>query len=181
MQHEMDDGPSDKEARSLVRCKPLWQAGNLFHVSTRYPRMRGAPRIDRLAGILKNGLMAPAQCQDGSVVSDLHIVVTGSPVPYDSLVFLHRFGSRSHLYTLSAPGRFAVFVDPAHPVLTPESFGPNWPELCQDEVYVRNRITLEHLIGIAVHPADVDAILTELTSEFRRAEIPLYDYDGKLF
>jgi hypothetical protein len=72
-----------------------WHSGALFHVSTRYPRKPRAAGVDRLAGILRNGLLAPAYCPDGSVCSDLNLVVTGTAVPYDSLVFLHRFGPQS--------------------------------------------------------------------------------------
>jgi hypothetical protein len=162
------------------KLKTLWQYGALFHVSTRYPRKHNVPKVDRLAGILRSGLVAPAQCQDGSVRSDLHVVVTGCRVPYDSVIFLHRFGFQSHLYTICDRGRFAVFVDPDIPVLTPEDMGPNWAVLCQDEVYVPDRIALEKLIGIAVHPADADSILSELLAEFRRLQIPLCDYDGNV-
>jgi hypothetical protein len=168
------------ELRARKKLRTLWQSGDLFHVSTRYPRRPDVPRVDRLAGILRSGLVAPARCQDGSVRSDLHVLVTGSSVPYDALVFLHRFGRRSHLYTICEPGRFAVFVDPEIPVLRPERMGSNWVVLCQDEVYVRDRIPLEKLLGIAVHPADADTVMSELTTEFRRAEIPLYDYDGNV-
>ncbi len=164
----------------MQKLRRLWQRGDLFHVATRYPRKPQAPRIDRLAGILRKGLVAPGCCQDGSVRSDLHVLVTGASVPYDSLVFLHRFGSRSYLYTICEPGRFAVFVDRSIPVLTPEDMGSNWVELCQDEVYVPDGIALEKLLGIAIHPADADSVLNELKAEFRRAEIPLYDYDGKV-
>ena len=136
--------------------------------------------MDRLAGILRKGLVAPAQCRDGSVRSDLRLVVTGCCVPYNSLVFLHRFGELSYLYTICEPGRFAVFVDPQLPVLTQEGMGDNWMVLCLDEVYVRDGVPLEKLLGIAVHPNDAETILGELTDEFRRAAIPLYDYDGNV-
>ncbi len=172
-----DRGP---EAQARKKVRKLWQRGDLFHMCTRYPRKQNAPQVDRLAGILKSGLVAPAACQDGSVRSDLNIVVTGCSVPYDSLVFLHRFGSQSWLYTICDPGRFAVFIDPAHPVMTPDAMGPHWVELCMDEVYVQDRIALEKLTGIAVHPADADAVLSELIADFRRAEIPLYAYDGEV-
>src|SRR5205807_8606484 len=92
------------------------------------------------AGILRHGLLAPAECRDGSVCSDLNLVVTGARVPYDSLVFLHRYGPRSGIYTLGGPGRFFVFVDPSIPVLTPHDMGREWVILCQDEVYVRGRV-----------------------------------------
>jgi hypothetical protein len=166
--------------RTKQKVKRLWQAGALFHVTSRYPRKPHAPRIDRLAGILRKGLVAPAHCPDGSVRSDLHVLVTGACVPYDSLVFLHRFGKRSYLYTICDPGRFAVFVDPTIPVLTPRKMGRNWAQLCQDEVYVRERVPLEKLIAIAVHPDDADSVLSELKAEFQRAQIPLYDYDGSV-
>jgi hypothetical protein len=132
----MSDQPSAREAKApetgaeplpgggpVLRAKEqrpsLWHPGALFHVSTRYPRRPSAARVDRLAGILRNGLLAPACCPDGSVCSDLNLVVRGTAVPYDGLVFLHRFGPQSFIYTLNEPGRFSVFVDPAIPVLTP--------------------------------------------------------------
>jgi hypothetical protein len=168
------------EASTRQKIKALWQAGDLFHVSTRYPRNRQAPRVDRLAAILRTGLVAPARCQDGSVCSDLHVVVTGSEVAYDGLVFLHRFGSQSYLYTLCVVGRFAVFVDPEITVLTQEEMGPNWVVLCRDEVYVPDRIGAEKLLGVAVHPADAGAVLGEFTDDFRRLALPLYDYEGNV-
>lgn len=155
-----------------------WQLGTLFHVASRYPRKRRARRVDRLANILRNGLLAPASCPDGLVCSDLNLTVTGTPVPYDSLVFLHRFGEESWLYTIAEPGRFCVFVDPAHPVMTPESMGDCWVLLCQDEVYARDRVAVEKLTGVAVHPADADSVMREFMADFRRLGIPLFDYEG---
>jgi hypothetical protein len=130
--------------------------------------------------MLRNGVLAPAYCPDGSVCSDLQLVVTGTAVPYDSLVFLHRFGPQSFLYTLGGPGRFSVFVDPTLPVLTPEAMGAGWVVLCQDEVYVRGRIAPEDLTGVAVHHADADSVVGDLIGDFRRLGIPLYDYDGNV-
>jgi hypothetical protein len=167
---------------SVLRLKEqrpsLWHPGALFHVSNRYPRKPRAPRVDRLASILRNGLQAPAYCPDGSVCSDLNLVVTGTAVPYDSLIFLHRFGPQSFIYTLDGPGRFSVFVDPAIPVLTPESMGADWVVLCQDEVYVRGRIAPEDLTGVAVDHTDIDSVVGDLIADFQRLGIPLYDYDG---
>jgi hypothetical protein len=193
----MSDQPSARKAKtSKPGAEPLssrgpvlpakeprpspWQAGTLFHVATRYPRKPRAARVDRLAGILRHGLLAPASCPDGSVCSDLNLVVTGTPVPYDSLVFLHRFGPESYIYTIDGPGRFSVFVDPAIPVLTPEAMGDPWVMLCLDEVYVRDRVAPEDLTGVAVHPADADSVVGDLLAEFRRLGIPLYDYDGNV-
>lgn len=164
------------EALARRRIRPLWQVGDLFHVSDRYPR-RG-PRIDRLAGILRSGIVAPARCEGGLVHRNVNVVVTGCSVPYDTLVFLHRFGPQSYLYTICEPGRFAVFVDSALPVLTPKDMGRNWVILCQDEVYVRDRIAAESLIGIAVQPADAESLVDEFAGDFRRLGLPLYDYDG---
>lgn len=173
--------PDDSaESRARKKLRALWQRGDLFHVSNRYPRKPNAPRVDRLAGILRSGLLAPAQSRDGTVLSDLSIIMTGTDVSYDSLVFLHRFGEQSPIYTIAEPNRFAVFVDPAIPVLTPESLEPNWVILCQDEVYVRDRISLEKLVGIAVHPSDAASVMSEFLHEFRRLELPLYDYRGKV-
>ncbi len=155
-----------------------WHTGALFHATTRYPRRRRAAAVDRLAGILRNGLLAPASCPDGSVCSDLNLVVTGTPVPYDSLVFLHRFGPDSFIYTISEPGRFSVFVNPSIPVLTPEEMGDCWVLLCQDEVYVRGRVAPEELTAVTVHPADADSVVRDLLADFRRLGIPLYDDKG---
>ena len=160
--------------------RQIWRPGDLFHNVWRFPRKAGAPRVDRLAGILRSGIVAPGVCDDGTVCSDLNLVVTGLPVPYDSFVFLHRFGERSLIYTLSEPGRFTVFVDPATEVLTPEDMGEPWVMLSQDEVYVRERVPVEKLIGVAVHPWDADAVLAEFQPDFERLGIPLYRCDGKV-
>lgn len=160
------------------KLKQLWQPGDLFHNVSRYPRKGGARPVDRLAGILQHGLLAPATCADGSVYSDLNLTVTGSAVPYDSLVFLHRFGPQSFLYTFSEPGQFTVFVDPATPVLTPAEMGPHWALLCRDEVYVRERVPVEQLIGIAIHPADAEAVRAEFLPVFERLALPLYLHNG---
>lgn len=164
--------------RAGSKLKKLWQLGDLFHCTTRRPRKRGAPQVDRLAGILRNGLVAPASCDDGSVCSDLNLEVTGASAPYDSLVFLHRYGQQSWLYTISEPGRFAVFVAPEISVLTPEDMGRNWVLLCRDEVYVRERVATKDLIGIVVHPQDSDSVMDEFLPDFERLGIPLYLYDG---
>jgi hypothetical protein len=159
---------------------PLWQNGALFHVANRYPRKHHAPKVDRLAGILKRGLVAPARCPDGLVRSDLNLLVTGCSVAYDQLVFLHSFGSASHIYTICERGRFAVFVDSTLPVLTPEDMGLDWVVLCQDEVYVRDGIAAGKVVSVAVHPEDADAVMRELSGEFQRLGIPLCDYDGTI-
>jgi hypothetical protein len=132
----------------------LWQMGTLFHVTNRYPRKPNVPRVDRLSGILKRGLIAPACCPEGLVSSDLNITVTGVSVPYDSLVFLHQFGEPSFLYTMCERDRFTIFVDPVFPVLTWDDMGPHWPVLSQDEVYVRERVPPENLTGVAIHLYD---------------------------
>ena len=170
----MSDQPAARVAEAL------WHPGALFHVVTRYPRKAKAPRVDRLAEILRKGLLAPASCWDGSVCSDLNLLVTGVAVPYESLIFLHRFGPQSGIYTFCDPGRFIVFVNPTIAVLTPEAMGANWIELCQDEVYVLDRVAPENLTGVVVHPMDADSVKTELNADFRRLGIPLFDRDGNV-
>jgi len=171
---------SQAESQAKKKIKLLWQHGDLFHAATRYPRKPNVARVDRLVRILQSGLLAPVRCQDGSVLSDLSITVTGSSVAYDSLVFLHRFGPQSGIYITREPGRFAVFIDPGIPVLTPQSLEPDWVILCRDEVYVPDHIPPEKLIGVAVHPADAESVMSELIDDFRRLEIPLYDFDGNV-
>jgi hypothetical protein len=129
---------------------------------------------------LRNGLLAPAACPDGSVCSDLNIVVTGGALPYDRLVFLHRFGPQSAIYTVCEQGRFTVLVDPTTPVLTPESMGENWCLLCEDEVYVKDRVPIESLIGVIVHPGDADSVMTDCLAELLRLRIPLCESDGQI-
>ena len=174
--------PPGRGAESLSGkdYQSLWHFGALFHVSSRHPRKRNVAKLDRLASILSNGLLAPASCPDGSVCSDLNITVTGSAIPYDRLVFLHRFGPQSAIYTMCDPGRFMVFVDPATAVLTPESMGQNWCVLCQDEVYVNDRVPVESLIGVIVHPADADSVMNDCSADLQRIAIPLYDSEGRV-
>jgi hypothetical protein len=164
----------------MTQLPSLWHDGALFHVSSRYPRRPDLPRIDRLAGILRQGLIAPGCCEDGSICSDLRLEVKGTPVPYNRLVFLHRFGPPSFLYIPMEPGRFAVFLDPALPVLTPETIGKPWVVLSQDEVYVRERVAPESMIHVAVHRVEADGILKEFEVDFERLGIPLYDIEGNV-
>lgn len=174
------DSPRSGTAAPRADNEPasLWRMGALFHVTTRYPRDPQAAKVDRLAGILHNGLVAPGCCEDGSVFSDLRLTVKGTDVPYDRLVFLHRFGPISHIYTMDGPGRFAVFLDPALPVLTPEEMREPWVMLCQDEVYVPGRVAPEAITAVAVHHGDAASVKSELLAEFRRLGVPLYDYGG---
>jgi hypothetical protein len=86
------------------RKQKLWHLGALFHCTTRYPRKRGTPRVDRLAGIL----------------------------------------------------------------------------LCQDEVYVRDRVPVDWLTAVATHPDDADVVMREFQREFDRLGIPLCDYEGNI-
>jgi hypothetical protein len=65
-------------------------------------------------------------------------------------------------------------------VLTPEAMGASWVVLCQDEVYVRDRIAPEDMTGVAVHRADADSVMSDLIADFRRLGISLYDHDGNV-
>lgn len=167
-------------AKPRLKPNPLWKMGALFHVTDRYPHRPERPRIDRLAGILRHGLLAPSVCSDGTVFPNLNITYEGAPIPYDSLVFLHLMGEDSWLYTMCTPGRFAVFVDPAFPVITQEALGESWCVLCQDEVYVRERVGIEHIRAIAVTEEDAEPILRDFADEFDRTGVAVYDWFGKL-
>ncbi len=168
----------EQAGKPAAKRPSLWQTGALFHACHRFPRKPKTKRVDRLAGILRHGLVAPGCCQDGSVFSDLNIVVTGADMAYDRLVFLHRYGPQSFIYTYGEPDKFFVFVDPAHPVLTPDDMGDNWVILSQDEVYVRERVALENFTGIVVHPADAERVVSEFAEEFARLRIPVRDFDN---
>ena len=160
------------------KLRRLWQRDDLIHFATRYPRKKDVPKVDRLAAILREGLVAPAASSDGTVSSDLNILADGMALPYDSLVFLHRFGDKSFIYTITEPGRFGVFVEPSLPVITPQDLGPDWALLCQDEVYVQDRVPPERLIALVVNEADAQAVLAEFQAELERLALPLYLYDG---
>jgi hypothetical protein len=73
-----------------------------------------------------------------------------------------------------------IFVDPSVPELTPEAMGANWVVLCQDEVYVLDRVSPEHFIGVAVHRADAASVRRDLKADFRRLGIPLHDHDSNV-
>ncbi len=73
-----------------------------------------------------------------------------------------------------------VFVDPATPSLTPESMGQNWCVLCQDEVYVKDRVPVESLIAVIVHPVDADSVMNDCLADLGRFAIPLYDSEGRV-
>jgi hypothetical protein len=170
----------DPAAHARAKLRKLWQLGDLFHVVTRYPRKKTVTPVDRLSAILQSGIVAPGYCDDGTVISDLNLTVLHCEPPYETLVFLHRFGPQSWLYTICEPGRFAVFVDPTFAVMTTDEMGDYWPILCQDEVYVRNCVPVDHLIGVAIHPDDTESVLTEFLPEFQRLAIPLYNYNGNV-
>jgi len=55
-----------------------------------------------------------------------------------------------------------------------------WAVLCQDEVYVRERVPAESVIAVVVHPADTASVVRELVDDFERLEIPLYEVGGKV-
>ncbi len=166
------------ESLARSRVKKLWQPGDLFHNFSRFPRRGGRPKVDRLAQILTNGLVAPASCEDGLVRSDLNIVVIGAPVPYDSLVFLHRFKEISGIYLFPQPGHFTVLIDPSVPVLTPQDMGKHWAVMSRDEVYVRDRIALEYLSGLVVDHADVEGVMKKFLPKLRALGIPVYLMGG---
>lgn len=174
----IDQGES--EALAGAKARTLWQRGDLFHNFSRFPQRPDAPKIDRLSAVLANGLVAPASCNDRSVVSDLRIYAFGSATPYDSVVFLHRLGPESGLYINDTPGKFTVFLDPSIAVLSPEDMGDSWPVMCVDEVYVRDKIPPEQIVGIAVHMSDAQGILSEFHSALRSKAIPLYLNSGEL-
>jgi hypothetical protein len=165
-------------ARAKAKVRKLWQMDSLFHVFSRYPRRPQARRVDRLAGILKSGLVAPGLCEDGSVFSDLNIIMKGSAIGYDKLVFLHRYDKRSYIYTIFDPSRYVVFVDPDVGVLTQEDMGQNWCILCLDEVYVRDQVPADKIIGIAADPSVVEEVRDQFLEDFQRLAIPLYTYEG---
>lgn len=176
-QAQQGEGPPDLSSIKS-RVTPLWQPGDLFHNAQRYAQRPDGPPIDRLALILERGLVAPAACDDGTVRSDLKIVVTGAPLAYDNLVFLHRFDRHSGLYLLSQPDFFTVLVESSVRVVTPASLGPSWPVLSADEVYVETRVEPRYLRGLIIHPQDREGVLKSFQLRLHELAIPLYRLDG---
>jgi hypothetical protein len=133
-----------------------WETGTLFHNFHRFDQ-RGKVSVDRLPAILEEGLRAPAHCDDGHVVSDLNISVTGLRTAYDSLVFMHRYqgaGSISDLYLLGMQANnVCLVVDDQVPVKSPADMEAGWPVLCQDEVYSLEPIAPERFTGIYLREA----------------------------
>lgn len=64
--------------------------------------------------------------------------------------------------------------------LTPKNMGPGWIVMSMDEVYVRDRITADQLIGLVVHAGDAEAVIREFLPHLRRLGIPVYSYNGSV-
>ena len=161
-----------------LKIKALWQSGDIFHNFSRYPERSDHPKVDRLALILQRGLVPPGSVKDGTIFSDLNIVVTGTETSYNDVVFLHRFGPSSGLYVSSRPGFVTVLVDSSVKVLTRDQMGEHWPCLCLDEVYAKDPIAPEKMIGIVIHESDAPDVLRQFRPDFARLALPVYTIDG---
>jgi hypothetical protein len=149
--------------RGRRAAKRLWRPGTLFHRFGRFPLPEVAldsGSTDRLTSILEYGLMAPAHCADGSVVSDLPHLKVGldrlgvtldeTEVAYDSLVFLHSYRpDTSWIYMMLGDGAndtsCLVVLDDSTPTTPPDAMGEDWLMLSQDEVYSHNPIPADKL------------------------------------
>jgi len=83
-------------------------------------------------GHLTERVTSGASWPERFVCSDLQFGGDSAPrFPTNSLVFLHRFGPQSFLYTLGGPDRFSVFVDPGHFCVDTRSHGAGWVVLAR--------------------------------------------------
>lgn len=173
---------TSENGENLVRSRvmQLWKPGNLFFNTSRYSRKKGYEHIDRLAEILRKGLIPPALDMEGTVVSDLNITVIGAKYNYSEVVFLHLFGDNSYLYIPFQDDKLCFFVDPETKFIT-NGADIRWPLLCIDEVYVPRIIEPKELIGIAVAPNTLKDVYNQFHQDFKRLSLPLYDFSGKVF
>ena len=163
--------PEDK-ARS--RIMPLWQDGNLFHNTKRFPK--GLEGVDRLDSILQNGLIPPGMDATDEVFSELHIQgIEG----YDKVVFLHRFSERSLFYRPTSDDFITFFLERDIPVLSRRDI-PSWPILSFDEVYYEGIVSPNHIIGIS-SSGDLGKIVESFHSRLTELGIPVYNMAGKAF
>ena len=172
------DVAGEASSTAFSRITELWQPGSLFHNFSRYPERVDVPRVDRLALVLEQELVAPSTSKDGAVTQNISIMVHGSSVAYDSLVFVHRLNEHSGLYLNSRPGHFTVLLEPSLAVLAPEDMGPNWPVMCDDEVYVRNPIEPHHFRGLVIHPAGAAEVLSTFLPKLEARALPVCTLDG---
>jgi len=153
----------------------IWQDGTLFHLARRWAELEDGSRLDRLAGILEQGLVAPSYDPNNRILSDINIVVEGSERPYDSVVYLHRFDSGiSARYVSPGIDTICIFVDPVLPILEPSDMGYAWPILCPDEIYVPGKVDLDRITGVAVSEDMADGVQTEFGPRLTELSIPLY-------
>jgi hypothetical protein len=169
----------DKENLARDRVMELWKHGNLFFNTSRFPIKNGYEHIDRLAEILKNGLIPPSLDTKGKVISDLNIEATGFENNYNSVIFLHLFGDNSYRYIPFVENKICFFVDPKTKFKTNSDM--HWPLLCSDEVYVPRIIKPRELIGVAVAPNALKSVYGQFYRDLKRLGLPLYDFTGKAF
>jgi hypothetical protein len=169
MSRLFEDAPTEK--------KELWVEGVLFHRFKRYKETPEDQTVDRLIEILRHGLIAPGCDPSGKVKSDLNISVTGTEIPYDRVVFLHRYSEELSLpYVISNDSHDTfVFIDDRVAYLTPEEIGGSWPVISRDEVYARESISPEKIGAIAVPKPEIEKLSIEI-QDFR---VPLYDLAGQ--
>ena len=126
------------------------EEGTLFHRFRRYVKT-DTERSDRLASVLERGLLAPSHDPD-RVISDLkgNFTAVGTTVPYDSVIFLHRYNSALSARYLSLDTESVfVILKPGLAVVTPEEMPKPWIVSSRDEVY-----SLE-----PIAPGSIDTIL----------------------
>jgi hypothetical protein len=158
--------------------KNLLYEGVLFHKFNRY--VQNSPQdqqVDRLKEILENGLVPPGLDATGRVISDLNLEVKGTSIPYDEVVFLHKFDPHvSFPYTfIESGGAVVVLDDEKVDYKSIDHMEAGWPFMSRDEVYVHGKIPAETLGAIAVHGSEIEAV----HAEFNELSLPLYDHEGK--
>jgi len=170
---------TDASEMGLTPYPEIWTEGTLFHLTSRWPQKYESSRADRLVSILELGLISPGlDPQNPIAISDINITVEGSHIPYDSVVYLHRFALPHSIYYLPRhDDTLCFFVDSEIPVWEPKDMGYAWPIICQDEVYVPNQIPRERITGLAISIGAFDIVRSEYGESIAASNIPLYTFD----
>ncbi|MEK7096001.1 MAG: hypothetical protein AAB896_01790, partial [Patescibacteria group bacterium] len=108
--------------------------------------------------------------------------VEGSDVPYDSVIFLHKYDPRvSFLYSIISPESICVFLKPDVPVLTSEHMGGGWPVVSQSEVYSLQPIPPQMIRAVIMPDAEALNIDDEIQRKLASLSIPLFGTDGSRY
>ena len=154
---------------------PLFTEGTLFHRFRRFIIIDGNP-VDRLPAVLEHGLVAPAKDTLRRVVSDMagRLTVVGTTLPYDSVVFLHRYiPGVSHRYIFNDGKSALVTLEPDVPFKNAKQMGEAWPVMCMDEVYSLDSIPSKKFDSLLLPDSQLENVETEMSELLEASGVEL--------